>query len=273
MRKLARSRQVARDRQRLRPDLISEAEKNADSQQDESHSGRQKKGSPLEKNDDSYSRKTSAKYVKELMNREEKEREKLELGKVENLTKSESFEDIESKDLDTEKDLKLTKGTGKEDLEKYSDDTDSDTFLEPEEVSFARDEINNLIAEEKRTAQLKADLQSKLMQTRKEVEHLEELLPQKISTEDHREILGLLCRIHELEITNAEFQSQALLSDNFLRQKELTISKYDSKQRICDEIIQMQKALINGKQVYINRVGLRNKNFKNKHVYICTTYC
>ena len=150
------------------------------------------------------------------------------------LSNADSVEDVESKDLDTEKTKKSEANEGAE-------------IPEPEEVSFAREEITTLIAEEKRTSDLKVDLQGKLQQTRKEVEALEELLPKKISSEENREILGLLCKVHELEITNAELQSNSLLRENLLRQKDLEMNKYESRQRLCDEIIQMQRAVINGK--------------------------
>ena len=152
------------------------------------------------------------------------------------LTKSESVEDIEKKDLDTEKTNKFELD-GEEDVE---------SLLEPEEVTFAREEINTLIAEENRMSELKVDLQGKLQQTRKEVEHLEELLPKKISSDENREILGLLCKVHELEITNAELQSQSLLRENLLRYKDLEMCKYESRQRLCDEIIQLQRKTIDG---------------------------
>ena len=145
-----------------------------------------------------------------------------------------TVEDVESKDMDTEKDKKSEARQGAK-------------IAEPEAVSFAREEITTLIAEEKRTSNLKVDLQEKLQQTRKEVEALEELLPKKISSEENREILGLLCKVHELEITNAELQSNSLLRENLLRQKDLEMNKYDSRQRLCDEIIQMQRSVINGK--------------------------
>lgn len=151
-------------------------------------------------------------------------------------SKSESLEDVENKDLDTEKSKKS---------ESSNDEVAGIT--EPEEVIFAREEINTLIAEEKRTSELKADLQGKLQQTRKEVEALEELLPKKISSEENREILGLLCKVHELEITNAELQSNALVRENLLRQKDVEMNKFESRQRLCDEIIQMQRTVINGK--------------------------
>lgn len=154
------------------------------------------------------------------------------------LSASDSLEDVENKDLDTEKDNKSEinndEGAG---------------IVEPEEVTFAREEITTLIVEEKRTSDLKGDLQGKLQQTRKEVEALEELLPKKISSEENREILGLLCKVHELEITNAELQSNSLLRENLLRQKDLEMNKYESRQRLCDEIIQMQRAVIVGKFV------------------------
>ena len=152
------------------------------------------------------------------------------------LLKSDSLEDVESKDLDTEKNQTSE-----------PKNNEATTIVEPEEVAFARDEITTLIAEEKRTSELKTDLQGKLQQTRKEVEALEELLPKKISSEENREILGLLCKVHELEITNAELQSSSLLRENLLRQKDLEMNKFESRQRLCDEIIQMQRGFINGK--------------------------
>ena len=158
---------------------------------------------------------------------------------VTSLSATDSLEDVENKDLDTEKDKKPE-----------SNDDEGAGIVEPEEVGFAREEISTLIAEEKRTSDLKADLQGKLQQTRKEVEALEELLPKKISSEENREILGLLCKVHELEITNAELQSNSLLRENLLRQKDLEMNKFESRQRLCDEIIQMQRAVINGKSVW-----------------------
>lgn len=158
---------------------------------------------------------------------------------VTSLSASENLEDVENKDLDTEKDKKSE-----------SSNDEGAGIAEPEEVTFAREEISTLIAEEKRTSDLKADLQGKLQQTRKEVEALEELLPKKISSEENREILGLLCKVHELEITNAELQSNSLLRENLLRQKDLEMNKFESRQRLCDEIIQMQRAVINGEFVW-----------------------
>ncbi|KXJ07474.1 Kinesin-like protein KIF19 [Exaiptasia diaphana] len=155
------------------------------------------------------------------------------------LTEALTLDDIEKKDLGTEK-------------EKSSDDLvdESNVFAltsieEPEEVTFAKEEIDNLVTEEKKVAEMKANLQNRLAQTRKEIERLEELLPQKISGEENREILGLILKVHELEISNAELQSQALLRENVLRYKDLEVNKYESRQKLCDEIIQMQRAVIN----------------------------
>lgn len=152
--------------------------------------------------------------------------------------RSNSYEDVENKDLDREKDKKI---------EVLVQESEPFSMAEPEDVTFAREEINNLIAEEKKVSEMKTALQSKLQQTRKEVERLEEQLPKKISSEENREILSLICKVHELEITNAELQSQALLRENILRYKDLEVSKYESRQKLCDEIIQMQRAVITGK--------------------------
>ena len=148
------------------------------------------------------------------------------------LVKAESVEDVDQKDLDTEK---------------HELEGEDDSLLEPEEVTFAREEISTLITEEKRMSEVKVDLQSKLQQTRQEVEHLEELLPKRISSGENREILGLLCKVHELEITNAELQSQSLLRENLLRHKDLEMYKYETRQRLCDEIIQLQRKVMEGK--------------------------
>ncbi|KAK3755909.1 hypothetical protein QZH41_019437 [Actinostola sp. cb2023] len=160
-----------------------------------------------------------------------------EPGESNELTSSLSCLDVENKDLDTEK------------TDKTSEEIDAVSIDEPEEVSFARDEIDNLIAEEKKVQEMKVSLQNSLLQTRKEVERLEELLPQKISSEENREILGLICKVHELEISNAELQSHALLRENVLRYKDLVVSKYESRQKLCDEIIQMQRAVITESQI------------------------
>ena len=70
-----------------------------------------------------------------------------------------------------------------------------------------------------------------------------------MSSEEQREILGLLCKVHELEIENAEMQSHALLKDNLIRQKNFVVQRFEQHRHLCDEIIQQQRRFIDGEFV------------------------
>ncbi|KAK6476001.1 kinesin-like protein KIF19 isoform X1 [Huso huso] len=122
-----------------------------------------------------------------------------------------------------------------------SEDVDSP---EPREVAAAREEIGMLLAEERKIMSLKSELEQKLANTKMKASKMEELLPKRISSEDQREILTLLCKVQELEVENTEMQSALLCKGNILRQKEFVIQRYDQHRTLCDEIIQQQKALI-----------------------------
>ena len=71
-------------------------------------------------------------------------------------------------------------------------------------------------------------------------------LPKRISTEEEAEILSLLCKVHELEITKVEMQRDALLKEHEVRKRDLLILKYDKQRTLCDEIIERQRELIDG---------------------------
>lgn len=67
-----------------------------------------------------------------------------------------------------------------------------------------------------------------------------------MSSEEQREVLGLLCKVHELEIENAEMQSHALLKDNVIRQKNFVVQRFEQHRHLCDEIIKRQRQFIDG---------------------------
>ena len=71
-------------------------------------------------------------------------------------------------------------------------------------------------------------------------------LPKRISTDEEREILSLLCKVHELEIEKVEMQSEAVLKEHEVKRRDLLILKYDKQRTLCDEIIQRQRKLIEG---------------------------
>lgn len=75
---------------------------------------------------------------------------------------------------------------------------------------------------------------------------IEELLPQHISNDEQREILTLLCKVHELELEKTEIQSAVLCKDNALRTKDFIIHRHEQQRELCYDIIHQQKALIEG---------------------------
>lgn len=72
-------------------------------------------------------------------------------------------------------------------------------------------------------------------------------IPKRINTEDQREILSLLCKVHELEIENTETQSACLLREFQIKRKDMVILKFRQHQNLCDQIIQRQKQIMEGK--------------------------
>ncbi|KPP69519.1 kinesin-like protein KIF19-like, partial [Scleropages formosus] len=115
---------------------------------------------------------------------------------------------------------------------------------EPQDVLAAREEIATLLAEQRKTTVLKSDLEEKLASMKMKSSKMEELLPKRISNEEQREILALLCRVHELEVENTEIRSMVLCKENALRTKDFVIQRYDQHRSLCDEIIQQQKTII-----------------------------
>ena len=79
-------------------------------------------------------------------------------------------------------------------------------------------------------------------------------LPKRISTEEEAEILQLLCKVHELEIAKVEMQRDAILKEHEVRKRDLLILKYDKQRTLCDEIIDRQRELIEGKWKILPRL-------------------
>lgn len=97
-------------------------------------------------------------------------------------------------------------------------------------------------------------MEQRLAELREKARRLEELLPRRVSSEEQREVLCLLCKVHELEIENAEMQSSALLKDNVIRQKNVVVQRFEQHRHLCHEIIQQQRQFIDGESF----AGIRN---------------
>ncbi|XP_059682572.1 kinesin-like protein KIF19 [Gavia stellata] len=120
---------------------------------------------------------------------------------------------------------------------------------EPHEVTVAREEINLLLAEQRKTAALKTELEQHLANAKEKASQMEELFPRQITSEDQQEVLRLLCRAHELELGNTELQANTLYRENLLCQKDFVIQRLQQHMLLCEEIIQQQQMLIKAQNV------------------------
>ncbi|MBV97825.1 Kinesin-like protein KIF19, partial [Eschrichtius robustus] len=133
----------------------------------------------------------------------------------------------------------------KDDSEKDSDTGDDQPdILEPPEVASARESIAALMGEQKKLRKHKLTLEQRCRELRARGRRLEETLPRRIGSEEQREVLSLLCRVHELEVQNTEMQSHALLRDGALRHRREALRRLEQHRSLCDEIIQGQRQII-----------------------------
>lgn len=133
----------------------------------------------------------------------------------------------------------------KDESEKDSDTPESPPdSTESQDVALARENLVTLMDEQKKISKQKACLEQRLAELRERARRLEELLPRRVSSEEQREVLGLLCKVHELEMENAEVQSHALLRDNVIRQKNVVVQRFEQHRQLCHEIIQQQRQFI-----------------------------
>ncbi|XP_020858326.1 kinesin-like protein KIF19 [Phascolarctos cinereus] len=133
----------------------------------------------------------------------------------------------------------------KDDSEKDSDTGDDQPdILEPPEVTSARDSIATLVEEQKKLRKQKVELEQRCRDLRTQGRRLEEMLPRRIGSQEQREILSLLCRVHELEMENTEMQSHALIRDGALYHRREAMRRLEQHRSLCDEIIQGQRQII-----------------------------
>ncbi|XP_056286717.1 kinesin-like protein KIF19 isoform X3 [Pseudoliparis swirei] len=138
----------------------------------------------------------------------------------------------------------------KESVKKDESEKDSDSRESPpdgtetQQVALARENLVTLVAEQKKIHKQKALLERRFLELRDRARRLEELLPRRVSSEEQREVLSLLCKVHELEIENTEMQSNALLKDNVIRHKNFVVQRFERHRHLCDEVIQQQRQFI-----------------------------
>lgn len=89
-------------------------------------------------------------------------------------------------------------------------------------------------------------LERRLLELRDQARCQEELLQRRASSDEQREVLALLCKVHELEMEKTEVQWHALLRDGVIRQKNLVVQRFEQHRHLCDEIIQQQRQVMDG---------------------------
>ncbi|KAM6352043.1 kinesin-like protein KIF19 isoform 6-T9 [Alca torda] len=142
----------------------------------------------------------------------------------------------------------------------YTEEEDREVDIvdspEPHEVTVAREEINLLLAEQRKTAALKTELEQHLANAKEKASQMESF-PRQITSEDQQEVLRLLCRAHELELGNAELQTNTLYKENLLCQKDFVIQQLQQHMLLCEEIIQQQQMLIQAQNIPVPETLVR----------------
>ncbi|XP_057667084.1 kinesin-like protein KIF19 [Diorhabda carinulata] len=132
------------------------------------------------------------------------------------------------------------------------DTSDMDTDHEGEvAVQQAWSELADIEREQERWSELRTHIEQKLEVCRQRGVTLEDQLPTLLSSDDEREILALMCRVHELEADKMALQSERLVRQHELRRRDLLILRYDRQRQICEEIITRQRQLMEEKKMHL----------------------
>ncbi|EFA08129.2 kinesin-like protein KIF19 [Tribolium castaneum] len=111
-------------------------------------------------------------------------------------------------------------------------------------IQQAWGELGDIEREQERWSELRSHIEQKLEVCRQRGVALEDKLPSLLSSDDEREILALMCRVHELEADKMALQSERLVRQHELRRRDLLILRYDRQRQLCEEIITRQRQLI-----------------------------
>ncbi|XP_019761161.1 kinesin-like protein KIF19 isoform X1 [Dendroctonus ponderosae] len=128
-----------------------------------------------------------------------------------------------------------------EDMDSDADGEEADSETA---VQQAWGELADIEREQDRWTELRGHIELKLEACRQRGVMLEDKLPSLLSSDDEREILALICRVHELEADKMALQSERLVRQHELKRRDLLIIRYDRQRQLCEEIITRQRQLI-----------------------------
>ncbi|XP_053393592.1 kinesin-like protein KIF19 [Mercenaria mercenaria] len=131
--------------------------------------------------------------------------------------------------------------------------TGTDEIEGAEDVRQAKEELKVLHDEKHRTEKIRATVKKELDMARAKTRKLEEMIPHRVNSEDQKEVLRLLCKVHELEIQNTEVQSSCILRDFQIKKKDMVISRFRQHQHLSDQIIRKQKRLIEDNKLFVSK--------------------
>ncbi|XP_023715560.1 kinesin-like protein KIF19 isoform X3 [Cryptotermes secundus] len=111
-------------------------------------------------------------------------------------------------------------------------------------LQMAWSELSFIEKEQEQYAELRASTEHELEDCRQRGAALENELPSQISSEEERELLALMCRVHELEVEKMALQSERFIKQHELWRRDLVIFRYDRQRHLCEEIITRQRQLM-----------------------------
>ncbi|XP_060521657.1 kinesin-like protein KIF19 isoform X2 [Cylas formicarius] len=132
---------------------------------------------------------------------------------------------------------------------------EEDAWSDPEDseddaaIQQAWGELADIEREQDRWAELRGHIEQKLEACRQKGVALEDKLPSLLSSDDEREILALICRVHELEADKMALQSERLVRQHELKRRDLLILRYTRQRQLSEEIITRQRQLIEGHKI------------------------
>lgn len=126
-------------------------------------------------------------------------------------------------------------------LIKFPPDSDSEGSVA---LKSAWSELAAIEREAKRYKEIREHTEKDLELCRQKGVALEDELPERISSDDERELLALLCRVHELEADKVSLQADRLARQAELRRRDLQLLRAERQRRLCEDIISTQRKLI-----------------------------
>ncbi|XP_034948508.1 LOW QUALITY PROTEIN: kinesin-like protein KIF19 [Chelonus insularis] len=141
---------------------------------------------------------------------------------------------------DSKKRLSVGSQIDEGDNEELNDENEVDDVT----VQQAWTELAEINKEQERYAEIRAITERDLENCRQKSALLEDELPLRINSEEERELLALMLRVHELEADKMMLQSERLVKQHELRRRELLLLRYDRQRQISDEIITRQRRIM-----------------------------